>query len=247
MSFAPENRLEEAMLQAASQENARPTFYRVLMESELFVLGDPGAPEAVGALLAGGTLSLDTIVNEGQSYHPVFTSAARMQSFAGEAMPYFRMRGRTLFMGTRGAFFVINPGAELAKTLVPDEIAYWLAQPREASQPAAVMVGQPKVYPKKLVKALCVLFISRSRIAAAHLAFVTRDGSGEAPHPLIGLIADGDVPRLVQEIFEVAAAALPGTPIDVVYIDPQGPHDPLMKHMLSLAPFYRRAPSITPN
>jgi len=241
MIFAPENRLEEAMLLAASQEQARPHFYRLLMESELFVLGDPGAPEAAGTLVHGGNLSLDTVTNDGQIYHPVFTSALRMQQFTGEAMPYFRMLGRVLFAGTRGAHFVVNPKSELGKTLVPEEIAYWLAQ-IQAPQPMAVRVGRPKVYPKKLVKALCMLFISRSLIEEAHLAFVARDDGTDEPHPLIGLVADGDVPRLVQEIFEVAAVALPGTPIDVVYIDPKGPLDPLMKHVLTIDSFYRRAP-----
>jgi hypothetical protein len=79
-------------------------------------------------------------------------------------------------------------------------------------------------------------------IEEAHLAFVARDDGTDEPHPLIGLVADGDVPRLVQEIFEVAAVALPGTPIDVVYIDPKGPLDPLMKHVLTIDSFYRRAP-----
>ncbi|MGA7711849.1 MAG: enhanced serine sensitivity protein SseB C-terminal domain-containing protein [Rhizomicrobium sp.] len=246
MIFVPENRLEEAMLLAASQDQARPHFYRLLMESELFVLGDPGSPEAVGALLHGGRLALDTVANDGQLYHPIFTSAQRMQHFAGEPVSHFRMLGRILFAGARGAHFVINPKSELGKTLVPEEIAYWMAQ-LQATQPVAIRVGQPKVYPKKLVKALCVLFISRSLIAEAHLAFVARDDGSEAPHPLIGLVADGDVPRLIQEIFEVAATAIPGTPIDVVYIDPQGQLDPLRKHVLSIEPFFRRAPGATLN
>ena len=246
MIFVPENSLEEAMLLAASHEQARPHFYRLLMESELLVLGDPGSPEAVGTLLHGGRLALDAVANDGKTYHPIFTSAQRMQHFAGAPVSYFRMLGRILFAGARGAHFVINPKSELGKTLVPEEIAYWMAQ-LQATQPIPVRVGQPKVYPKKLVKALCVLFISRSLIVEARLAFVARDDGSEPPRPLIGLIADGDVPRLVQEIFEVAATALPGTPIDVVYIDPQGPLDPLQKHILSIAPFFRRAPGSTLN
>ena len=246
MIFVPENRLEEAMLLAASQDQARPHFYRVLMESELFVLGDPGSPESVGALLHGGRLALDTVANDGQIYHPIFSSAQRMQHFTGEPTSHFRMLGRILFAGTRGANFVLNPKSELGKTLVPEEIAHWMAQ-LQAIRPVGVRVGQPKVYPKKLVKALCVLFISRSLIAEARLAFIARDDGGEPPHPLIGLVADGDVPRLVQEIFEVAATALPGTPIDVVYIDPQGPLNPLQKHVLSIEPFFRRTPGSTLN
>ncbi len=129
MIFVPENRLEEAMLLAASHEQARPHFYRLLMESELFVLGDPGSPEAVGALLHGGRLALDTVANDGKTLpsdlHICPTDASILPA---NRVSHFRMLGRILFAGARGAHFVINPKSELGKTLVPEEIAYWMAQ-----------------------------------------------------------------------------------------------------------------------
>jgi len=227
MVFEPENELEQAMFLAASQEAARPEFYRVLMESDLLVLGE-----------LGEGMSIETLENNGRYFHPVFTSLTRLKAFVPGQMPYFTMQGRMLFASTRGAAFVVNPGAELGKILEPDEIAYWLDEHR---QPGAIIVAQPKVYPKRLVKALCVLFTSRSRIKAAHLAYVAREGVDQEAHPLIGLEADGDVPRLVQEIQKVGAEALPGVPVDVLYLAPDDPPNPLQTHLLSIAPFYRRA------
>lgn len=227
MAFTPENELEKAMLLAASDKSARPVFYRLLLDSELVVLGE-----------LGETMSLETVSNGDQSYHPIFTSTKRLTDFVPEPMANFRMPGRVLFQSTLGAQFILNPGAEVGKVLTVDEIAWCLDGAREGQ--GELIVAQPKVFPKTLVKALCVLFTSRSLIRAAHLVYVARQGIDKEGHPMIGLEADGEVPRLVQEIFEAADAVLPGMPIEVAYLNPEGPLDPLQKHLLSIAPFYKR-------
>ncbi len=226
MAFTPENELEKAMLLAASDQSARPAFYRLLIDSELVVLGE-----------LGEGMSLDTAENAGMKYHPVFTSMARLKALAVEQRPHFRMQGRLLFESTRGASFVINPGSELGKTLTPEEISSFL----DAHRPGRgdFVVTQPKVYPIRLVKALCVLFTSRQLIRAAHLAYVARDGIDREAHPLIGLEAEGDAPRLAQEIIEIAGSVT-GQPVDVVYLDTSAPLNPLQEHLLSVPPFYRR-------
>jgi hypothetical protein len=227
MGFEPENELEQAMLLAASQESARARFYRLLLDSELVALGQ-----------LGETMSLEVVENNGQKYHPVFTADRRVDAFLREPLPCFRLNGRVLFESTRGASFVINPGSELVKTLSPEEIAWCLDQGKALS--GNLVIAQPKVFPKRLVKALCILFTSRALIKAAHLVYVAREGIDREGHPMIGLVADADVPRLANEIFQVAAEALPGTVVDVIWLNPDGPLDPLQKHMLSTAPFYQR-------
>ncbi|MDR3528421.1 MAG: enhanced serine sensitivity protein SseB C-terminal domain-containing protein [Rhizomicrobium sp.] len=224
MAFKPANALEETLLRAASQDSARPEFYRRLLSSTLTVLGS-----------FGETMSIETITNEQGNFHPIFTAPERMKDFMDVDMPHFGIAARTLFEATRGAQFVINPGS-VGKILSADEIAWFL----QAFPSTSIIVARPKVYPVKLVKALCVLFTSRMLIRAAHLVYVAREGVDQEAHPMIGLEADGDVPRLAQEIFAAAEAVLPGAPIEVVYIDPQGELDPLQKHMLSVPPFYQR-------
>jgi hypothetical protein len=226
MAFTPENELEKAMLLAAADDSARPAFYRLLLNSDLVVLGE-----------LGETMSLETVSNGKESFHPVFTSRKRLDDFTSEAMANFTIPGGALLHSTRGAQFVINPGADVGKRLTADEIAWLLETFRPAGN--ELIVAQPKVLPKTLLKALCVLFTSRSLIKAAHLTYVARDGVDKEGHPLIGLEADGEVPRLVQEIFEAAAAVLPGKPIEVVYL-PEGPLNPLQEHLLSVPPFYKR-------
>ena len=226
MDFVPENELEQAMLLAVSQESVRPDFYRLLLDSELVVLGE-----------IGEHMSLETVENQGQKFHPAFTSQRRSEAFVPAPLPRFRITGRILFESTRGASFVLNPGSELTKTLSPEEIAWCLGQKRPTGD---LIVARPKIYPTRLVKALCVLFTSRALIKAAHLAYVVREGIDLKAHPIIGLVADADVPRLAKEIFEVAAEALPGTTVDVVWLNPDAPLKPLQQHLLSVTPFYKR-------
>jgi hypothetical protein len=231
MGFVPGNELEQAMLLAASNETARPDFYRLLLASELVALGEMGE-----------RLSIETVENNGKLYHPLFTSDARVRDFSRTPMAQFRINGLALFKSTRGASFVINPGSELVKTLSPEEITWCLASLSAPS--GSIVVAQPKVFPKRLVKALCVLFTSRTLIKSAHLVYVAREGVDREAHPMIGLVADEDVPRLAKEIFAVAAEVLPGTVVDVVWLNPEGPKDPLQNHLMNVPPFYKRTATL---
>ena len=226
MAFIPENALEEALLRAAAEASARPEFYRKLLDSSLTVLGT-----------FGDNMQIETVTNEQGNFHPIFTSPARVKEFVAVEMPSFTLSARTLFEATRGAQFVVNPGSGMGKVMTADEIAWCL----QSFPSTSLIVAQPKVFPVKLVKALCVLFTSRTLIRAAHLVYVAREGIDQEAHPMIGLEADGDVPRLAQEIFAAAEAVLPGAPIEVVYLDPKGELDPFQKHLLSVPPFYQRA------
>lgn len=231
MAFTPENELEKAMLTAASDTSAHADFYRLLLDSELVVLGT-----------MADTMSLETVQGPAGEYHPAFTSPARVAALIQKPTASFAIAGRRLFEIARGAQFVLNPGSAPDRILAADEIAWCL---KTFPPPAQLLVAQPKVYPTKLLKALCILFTSRSAIKAAHLVYVAREGIDTKAHPMIGLEADGDVPRLAQEIFKAAAAVLPGVPVEVVYLEPNGPLDSLQKHLLSVPPFFER--TLPPN
>ena len=226
MTFTPENALENAMLAAVTDASAHAAFYRLLLSSDLVALGTYGE-----------TMFLETVRGPAGDFHPVFTSGARIEALIKDEVPRFTIAGRDLFKITRGARFVLNPGSIPDKTLTAEEIAWCL---EKFSPPAELIVAQPKVYPVNLVKALCVLFTSRAAIKAAHLVYVARQGIDTEGHPMIGLEADGDVPRLAQEIFAAAEAVLPGTAIEVVYLDTSAPLPPLQQHLLSVPPFYSR-------
>lgn len=233
MVITPENELERAMLQAATEASARPAFYRLLLDSELVVLGK-----------RNGSLALDTVQGPDGEYHPVFSAETRIKALLDDpaVVQNFKIKGRRLFEITRGAQFVLNPGSSPNKVLTAGEIDWCL----KTFQPQAeLIVAQPKVYPTRLIKALCILFTSRQAIRAAHLVYVARDGIDTEAHPMIGLEAEGDVPRLAQEIFDAAEAVMPNALIEVVYLDTSAVMNPLQKHLLSVPPFYRR--TLPPN
>jgi hypothetical protein len=227
MAITAENELEQAMLAAAADASAQAAFYRLLLASDLIALGTYGE-----------TMSLEMVRGPAGDFHPIFTAVSRVEALIKKPAARFIIEGRRLFEITRGAGFVLNPGSVPDRLLSAKEIAWCL---ENFPPPAELIVAQPKVYPTKLVKALCVLFTSRAAIKAAHLVYVARKGIDSEGHPMIGLEADGDVPRLAQEIFAAAEAALPGTPIEVVYLDTGAPLPPLQKHLLSVPPFYGRA------
>jgi hypothetical protein len=232
MAITPENDLETAMLAAAANPSEQRRFYQLLLSSELVALGS-----------LAQSLSLETVRGPAGEFHPVFTAPSRVQALVKGPVGRFTMQGRQLFEITAGAQFVLNPGSVPDKVLTADEIAWCL---KTFPPAASLVVAQPKVYPTKLVKALCILFTSRAAIKAAHLVYVAREGIDTTAHPMIGLEADdGDVPRLAQEIFEAAAAVLPGEAVEVVYLDTNGPLEPLQKHLLSVPPFYAR--TLPPN
>jgi hypothetical protein len=227
MAITPENELEKAMLAAVADASARTAFYRLLLASELVALGR-----------LGDSMTLETVRGPAGDCHPVFTADARVTALIKEPAAHFTIEGRKLFEITRGASFVLNPGSVPDKILTAEEIAWCL---ETFPPPAELIVAQPKIFPTKLIKALCVLFTSRAAIQAAHLVYVARKGIDKEGHPMIGLQADGDVPRLAQEIFAAAEAVLPGKPIEVVYLDTSAPLPALQQHLLSVPPFYRRA------
>jgi hypothetical protein len=227
MSYTPTNDLEKAMLQAAQDPQALAPFYHLLLSSKLIALGS-----------FGETMALETVRGPTGEYHPIFTSPERVKALIQDPTASFAIEGRRLFQITKGAQFVLNPGWSPDKILTADEIEWCL---KTFPPSGELIVAQPKVFPKRLVKALCVLFTSRAAIEAAHLVYVARDGIDTRAHPMIGLEADGDVPRLAQEIFAAAAAVLPGEPVEVIYLDHHSPLNPLQKHLLSVPPFYRRA------
>lgn len=241
MSFVPGNALEEAMMRAVSDAAARVDFYRLLLETELFVIGQIADREDEGptTLRENDSLSIGTLVYQQKTYHPLFSSEARLNAFVNGPTRFFSMQGRALFECTRGAEFLLNPGSELSKIMVPEEIEHILANAAKMA-PISIKLSPPAVYPKKLVQALCVLFVSRSQVDAAHLHYVSREGDGGEPHPLIAIEAEGDTQLLLREVQVAALAAMPGAVVDIVGVDPKTQLDPFRKQLIGNAPFYRR-------
>lgn len=247
MSFVPENPLEDALVRAASDPLAAPAFYRALMEARVLTLGEvQGMPAGGGTrtLRPGETFTLANVRHNGRDYHPIFSSLTRLRRFIREETSYFSVEARMLFTAAKGANFVLNPKAEYGKELMASEVAFWLDPEARRRMPALdretqVLLGQPAVYPRKLVEALSILFVNRSDVVAAHLAQIAFGDRNEPPHPLIAIETRGHWNRISGEVSEIAAAIAPDTIVDVLAL-PAGRTDGLYGAIRNIAPFYIR-------
>jgi hypothetical protein len=240
MAFEPENPLEKALVRASREPDARPEFYRLLMASDLYVGGRvEGAPSDEPVRPArGNQIHLAIVERDGRHLHPIFTTVSRARQFAPEAA-CFQALGRDLFTRTKGATFVLNPGSEIGKELVPDEIQYWLDQlvGRRIEINAKRTIRPARTHPRKLVKALGVLFVNR-QVVTARMAELHRDG--QEPRLLLAIEGDLDWRKLAREISAVVEAAAPDVQLDIVSVDPRNERDEHTKQLLSIAPFFER-------
>jgi hypothetical protein len=253
MPFISENKLEEALVAAVKNPATAPAFYRLLLESDLLVLGTAGGHETADkrfSLEPGGQLQLVTgEKSDGQKFLPVFSSLARMQSYVKQEAKYLAINGRALFEITRGAPLVLNPASEYGKEISPQEIDHLLApQTADEMEPhsAKTILGEAD-YPVALVGGLTALFRARPDVRTAWMIQVTFADRGLQPHPLIGIELDsaggGDMASLVQQIERIAESAAPDMVFDVQRVDRDNPLG-MADALLQAEPFYTHGPAV---
>jgi len=156
MLFIPENALEKALLRAVKEPHTAADFYRLLLTSDLLVLGSVEGHESATdpfSVAPGGKVSLVSGVKDGGQYLPVFSSLARMQDYVKEESKFLSVNGRALLDLTRGAPIILNPASEYGKELTPDQVRQLL----DAPQARTLTIGEAD-YPAALVEMLRGLF-----------------------------------------------------------------------------------------
>ena len=242
MPFIPENELERALVAAVNNPAVAPEFYRLLLQSDLLVLGTAQGQEdasAKFALTPGGRLNLVPGVKDGAQFLPVFSSLRRMQDYVKQESKYISMSGRALLDLTRGAPVTLNPASDYGKQLTAEQVAQ-LLNPQTRVTPT--VVGDAE-YPTVLVESLKALFATRPDIEAAWMIQVAMAGAN-TPHPVVGIAATGDFASLMQAIQAAAANSVPDMVFDVQRIDRQT-RAGMTDALLQVAPFYQRRTSST--
>lgn len=246
MVFIPENELEKALVRAVKEPHSAPNFYRLLLASDLLVLGSVEGREGAAepfSLAPGCNVKLVTGTKGNSKYLPVFSSLARMQEYVRQESKYLSLNGRALLDLTRGAPVILNPASEYGKELTPDEVRQLLDG---IGAPARAIPGQA-VYPALLVEVLSGFFATRSEIENAwiiQVAPASQEGQPQA-HPLIGIetSSPGSWPSLMQALEAAAQANVPGLMFDVQRVDRFQPSG-MAGALLQSEPFYRRRNSI---
>jgi hypothetical protein len=243
MLFIPENELEKALVRAVKDPDAAPDFYRLLLSSDLLVLGSVEGHEndtAAFSVAPGSKISLVPGTRNGSQYLPIFSSLARMQDYVKQESKYLSINGRDLLDFTRGAPVILNPASEYGKELTADQVRQLLDG--VGSKPYTMTARA--VYPEELVKMLTGLFATRPEIETAWMIQVTFADRGGVPHPVVGIETtsvppQSDWPSLMQAIEAAAEKSVPGMVFDVQRVDRYSPSG-LTGALLQAEPFYRR-------
>ena len=241
MLFIPENELEKALVRAVKEPHRAGDFYRLLLTSDLLVLGGVEGHESATepfSVAPGGKVSLVTGVKDGGQYLPVFSSLARMQDYVKQESKFLTVNGRALLDLTRGAPIILNPASEYGKELTADQVRQLLDGP----QTRTLVIGEAG-YPAALADMLTGLFADRPEIETAWMIQVTFADQPQLPRPVVGIEAastETDWPSLMRAIEAAAEKSVPGQLFDVQPVDRRHPTG-FTGSLLQSEPFYQRA------
>lgn len=244
-----ETTLEKALRLAADDPVQRPEFYRLLIESPVYVLGDAGEWSGARTLAPGETVRIQNWTrDDGSPVIPFFTSLAALRKAIEAESSYMELPARSLFEMTKGATLVLNPKAAYGKEFLPGEIAALLsngvnrvAEQRVTTKPTHVLLGQPAEYPEEMVAALKSLFAKRNNVKAAYLAQMHDPSHDDEPHLVVGVEADGDIEQILRDAGVVAGDTAPGgKPLDLYRVE-RGDRGLSQYFIRQVKPFYERA------
>jgi hypothetical protein len=246
-----ENDLERLLRLAATEPAYRPEFYRLLLESTVFIVGSADSPvEGKVHFDTGSKVAISNFrMPDGSVVIPFFTSLPALQRAIEREERYLALPARALFELTRGATLFLNLRSEYGKEFLPQEIEALLAEgvnhlgTRHVIEKATpVRIGQPREYPTALVDSLTQLLSRHPNVVAAYVALVQAAGVDEQPHLLVAIEAEGEVEKVMREAGAVAAdCARRGEPVDLMRIARGQPGSVSEYFEKQAQPFYERS------
>lgn len=179
------NRLETLLRLSRRDPGHRPAFYRVLLESRVYVIGS-GPSTGEGGEQRVALQQWET--PEGEAVIPFFTSLEVLRESIDDEEQVLGLSGRELFGLARNMSLYLNPRSEDGQPFSPDEVNNLLSGelPREPQRPGEVEAGDPEIrlvgleeLPAEPVGALTTLFAGLSGVRRAWL-LGARDEGGPA-------------------------------------------------------------------
>jgi hypothetical protein len=244
--FYPENRLEALLMQAAIDPGIRPEFYKELLIADLFVLIVPGnRPHGNYIAQEGETLSIKGIDVEGRKLIPVFTSERRLREYIQVQDNLAKLNGRVLLsmIAQQNKGIVLNPASGYGKEFTLQEVVSLvdgsMFQPKQQilTNETKVLIAMPKEYPTKAVNALVSYFQGKPEVKKAYVAQIHMPDSGEPPHLIFAVQAEGDFRSIASDLGVVLENVLgTGEFADLIQIG-QGNLDDYFK---TQEPFFQR-------
>ncbi|WP_201981989.1 enhanced serine sensitivity protein SseB C-terminal domain-containing protein [Hymenobacter rubidus] len=206
LPFKPENVLEQLLLLAATDENARPAFYQALLQEEILMILAPmeGIEPGEVTLAEGQEIQLQ-ILSDGKL--PIFSSPPRLSDGGVDNGPvsYVRIPGHAFFNMVQGQDCVLNPFSPAGKLLPKDELAALLngqltGPLSPAGGDAQVLLSQPAEYPQAIADGVAAWAASQPHIEAAYLAQMQLANNPDVPRLLLAFISTNPDPSFMQEL-----------------------------------------------
>jgi hypothetical protein len=129
-SFKPNNELEQALVNAATNPPDRPKFYRMLLESDLYLLVPPNPDSEDGSKTVSGGEKITFVQLKGtkSDFLPIFSSLQRLEELVlklGTKYNYVALLGKNLLtiLSQNPLPVILNPGATYGKEFDPEEIS----------------------------------------------------------------------------------------------------------------------------
>ncbi|WP_210515819.1 enhanced serine sensitivity protein SseB C-terminal domain-containing protein [Hymenobacter terricola] len=204
--FEPENVLEQLLLLAATDENARPAFYQALLQEEILMILAPmeGIEPGEVTLAEGQEIQLQ-ILADGKL--PIFSSPPRLSDGGVDNGPvsYVRIPGHAFFSMVQGQDCVLNPFSPAGKILPKDELAALLAGQltgplSPAGGDAQVLLSQPAEYPQAVADAIIAWATAQPHIEAAYLAQMQLANNPDVPRLLLAFVSTTPDPSFMQDL-----------------------------------------------
>ncbi len=235
------NELQRLLELACTEPAYGPTFYRCLLESEVYALVP--APihrpdDRVRFIMWKGADGIQVL--------PYFASREQVHRVLTSATKEYKINGRLLLEVTRGATLVLNPNEPCDCRLSPAEIDALLLY-GTVSSPESYRVEQetkfafdiPERMPQALIHSLVVLYAQHPSVLRAYLVIFWPIDEPEKQAYLIGLRLSDDAfaEQIVRESSAVMQDVPPDLPADVVTFSTD--NDSTLQAMASAtAPFY---------
>ena len=243
--FEPENVLEQLLLLASTDENARPAFYQALLQEEILMILAPmeGINEGEVVLTEGQEIQLQ-ILSDGKL--PIFSSVPRLTDGGIENGPvsYVRLPGHAFFSMVQGQDCVLNPFSPAGKLLPKDELAALLAGQltgplSPAGGDAQVLLSQPAENPTAVADAVTAWAATQPHIEAAYLAQRQLADNPDVPRLLLAFVSNTPDPGFMQELGPVLQGQTDAYQfVDLMLLDVNS-EEGVNPYFRTIEPFYK--------
>lgn len=243
--FEPENVLEQLLLLAATDENARPAFYQALLQEEILMILAPSEHIAEGevVLTEGQEIQLQVLAD---GKLPIFSSPPRLTDGDVENGPvsYVRIPGHAFFSMIQGQDCVLNPFSPAGKLLPKDELAALLngqltGPLSPAGGDAQVLLSQPTEYPQAVADAIMTWAATQPHIEAAYLAQMQLANNPDVPRLLLAFVSNNPDPSFMQELGPVLQGQTNAFQfVDLMLLDVES-EEGVNPYFRTVEPFYK--------